>query len=375
MRSLFIIPTAILVLIFTIPGYSIPRFALMMGGTCSDCHFDPSGAGLRNDGGFKFERDVLPMMHAQKSLKISDLIGENIYFGFDYRTQYLYSQQFNKTDFQKMQGTFYTDVNLTDKLDLYGSYDFINNIWEGFAIAHILPNSSYIKVGTFRPNFGIQLDDHTAYTRGGDLGYLFQTGYPQGLIYNPWYTETGMEVGANFPAHVSLTASVGSPRTASQLFASDPTYTARIQYTPIIAHQFALMLGGSYANFRGSLPPAYLVQFPKVNMYGGFFGFGTTSLTIMGEYDVASDYVTSNSKSSAAMAQITYQWLKGFQSFVRYDRFDPNMNVSGDELQRVIVGLDLFPYSFTEVIPEYRFQFETPSVKNDSFVLQFHFYY
>jgi hypothetical protein len=379
MKKFSLVYTIIFLLLFSFEGFSIPRFALRMGGTCADCHIDPTGGGLRSDGGFNFERNVLPMMKAEKSIQTGDKIGDNIIFGLDYRTQYLYSQQFGKTDFQRMQGNIYTDVNLTDKLDIYGSYDFVNNTWEGYGIAHILPNDSYIKVGSFRPNFGVMIDDHTAYTRGGDLGYIFSgrsySTVNLGLIYDPRYTETGLEVGANLPDHIFLTASVASPRTPSQLFFSDPTYTARIQYTPIIANELAVMVGGSFATFKGEIAPFFTPNFPKVTLYGGFLGFGLTDFTLIGEYDIASDYLQEGTKSAAAMLEGSYQLMKGLETFVRYDRFDPNTSVSSDEVQRIVAGVDVYPYSFIEIIPEYRFQFETPSVKNDSFVLQFHFFY
>jgi len=98
-------------------SYSLPRFALRMGGQCADCHVNPTGGELRNKGGFHFERNVLPMFSAHKSFKMDDKIGENIFYGLDYRMQYLYSQGVKKTDFQKMSGTLYTDVKVDDKID------------------------------------------------------------------------------------------------------------------------------------------------------------------------------------------------------------------------------------------------------------------
>jgi hypothetical protein len=38
------------------------------------------------------------------------------------------------------------------------------------------------------------LDDHTSYTRGGDFGLLFSGGAIQGLVYHPFYIETGVEL-------------------------------------------------------------------------------------------------------------------------------------------------------------------------------------
>ena len=372
-----------LILLFIISfseiSYSLPRFALRMGGQCADCHVNPTGGELRNKGGFHFERNVLPMFPAHKDIKLEDKIGENILFGVDYRTQYLYSQQIKKTDFQRMNASIYTDVNLTDKLDIYGMYDFINHFWEAYGVAHFLPNNSYIKVGTYSPNYGIRLDDHTAYTRGGDLG--FTTNSALGLIYKPGYTETGIEIGAYFSDFIFLTASIGNSHqgfapTDPAIFYYNPSYTASLQITPVIANKIPLLIGGSITKFEGNVNPLNPNQvYSKVNMYGGFLGFGIGNFTVIGEYDIANDLNIVNTKSNALMVKGNYQIVKGLEAVVRYDRFDPNNKISKDELSRWIIGFEFYPYSFIEVRPQYRIQMETPSVDNDSFILQFHFYY
>jgi hypothetical protein len=75
------------------------------------------------------------------------------------------------------------------------------------------------------------------------------------------------------------------------------------------------------------------------------------------------------------MAEAAYVILMGLEAVVRYDRIDQNTSVESDELQHVIVGLEWFPYSFIEIRPQYRFMIENPNEKNDSAVLQFHFWY
>jgi hypothetical protein len=359
------------VVLFSGINYSLPRFALRMGGQCADCHVNPTGGELRNDGGWKFGRSVLPMVSAHKKLKMSNILGENIYFGVDYRTQYIYSQQLKRTDFQKMSGQFYTDINVDEKVDVYGMYDIINQFWEAYGVAHFLPNNSYIKVGTYSPNYGIRVDDHTAYTRGGDLGFI--SNLNQGLIYQPGYTETGIEIGAYFSNDLFLTASVGNPHPG--LFSSDPAYTASLQYTPVIAHKIPLLIGGSFTTFKGLLGPLRFSTFPKVKMYGGFWGFGIGDFTLLGEYDIAKDYNVIGTSANALMVKGNYQIIKGLEAAVRYDRFDPNDNVNKDKAQRWIFGFEIYPYSFIEIRPQYRLQIENPDIKNNSFIVQFHFYY
>lgn len=352
-----------------------------MGAQCSDCHVSPTGGTMRNRGGWHYGLRVLPLISPRErdqDLTMDDNIGKNIQIGLDYRTQYLYSQQLGKTTFQKMQGSIYLNAKIMDSIDIYADYDVVNAYWEGFAVAHILPNSSYIKAGTFVPDFGVWIDDHSAYTRGGDLGYLFTTNTRQGLIYDPRYNVTGVEVGASISDFGLFTVSVGSPVPLS--FNSDPTYTASIHFNPVVANKVALMFGGSFTNFQGPLIYTQVPSEHKVNMYGGFLGFGVDGFTLIGEYDIAKDYILTGTNSSAQMVEASYVLTKGLEAVVRYDRFDPNTSVSNDEVSRLNVGFSFYPYSFIEIIPEYRFQFQAvppgqPKPKNDSALLQFHFYY
>jgi len=75
------------------------------------------------------------------------------------------------------------------------------------------------------------------------------------------------------------------------------------------------------------------------------------------------------------MAEAAYVLLMGLEAVLRYDRIDPNTDLDSDEIQRVIVGFEWFPYAFIEIRPQYRFIIEDPSQKNNSAVIQFHFWY
>ena len=70
-----------------------------------------------------------------------------------------------RIDFQRVTGSLYTNIDLSDKINVFTRYDFIQQIWEAYGVARILPNDGYIKAGSFQPNYGIRLDDHTAYTQ------------------------------------------------------------------------------------------------------------------------------------------------------------------------------------------------------------------
>lgn len=374
MKQIKYIFAALLILFSVQNAFALPRFALRMGARCIDCHIDPTGGGMRNKGGWHYSYKVLPLVAAhEKTFPMDDHIAPNIRVGLDYRTQYVYSQQFGKTTFQKMEGTIYTDVGLTDKINVYAQYDFVNADWEGFAIAHILPNDSYIKAGNFQPDFGLRIDDHTAYTRGGDLGYLFQTNKRRGLIFDPRFNITGVELGYNVDDVGLITASVGNPVPLD--FNVDPEYTLSAQFNPVVANKVALMLGASFTTLKGPLIYTPLPSEHKITLYGGYAGMGFGNFTCKGEYDIAKDYESVGTNANALMLEADYRLIKGLTAVVRYDRFDPNVNVSNDQVSRLVTGVEFFPYSFVEIRPQYRFQWETPAVKNDSFLIQFHFFY
>ena len=273
-----------------------------------------------------------------------------------------------------MTGSGYLNVSASEKINLFARFDFVQALWEGYGVAKILPNESYLKIGTFVPNFGIHLDDHTAYTRGGDYGLLFSKGAIQGLIYNPLYTETGIELGANLAEKILLTASVGRSR-SNATFSSDPTWTVRLELTPSI-EKLNFIFGGSYAAKKTKiidLNTGNADQLPS-QLYGGFAGFGYKGFTLMGEYDMAADYVKSGLKSDAFMLEGSYQLLVGLEAVIRYDRFNTNIDIKNDSYSHLIFGFEFFPYSFVELRPQFRINMHG-SDQSNSFLLQFHFWY
>jgi hypothetical protein len=351
--------------LFINTAFSLPRFSVLLGNKCIDCHYNPTGGIIRNEDGWNFGKNILSAISPRdQEFKMTPKIGDNITFGLDYRTQYLYSSEKKRTDFQQMNGSIYTNVGLAKKINLIGRYDFINFIWEAYGVAQILPNNSYIKVGSFQPNYGIRIDDHTAYTRGGDFALLSSEGR-QGLIYTPFYTEAGIESGFYISDWGLLTASAGTNLSNNRTLSKDPTYTARLEIDPKIG-RVGLMLGGSYASAK--IPQS--AQF-----YGGFAGFGYRRFSLLGEFDLGENVSINGVKSNYAMAEAAYTITLGLEAVVHYDRFDPNTSTDKDELQHIIVGFEWYPYSFIEIRPQYRFMLENPKVNNDSAVIQFHFWY
>ena len=365
---------AIISLFITIESYSLPRFALRGGGNCIDCHTNPTGGEMRNDKGWNMSRKFLTMTAPDDDFKMTNKIGENIRIGLDIRGQILSTMGDRKrVDFQNMSGSVYTNIDLSEKMNVYARYDYMNSVWEGFGTAHVLPNNGYFKGGVFVPNFGIRLDDHTAYTRGGDMGFI--TNQKIGLPFDPYYVESGIEMGLYISDYAFFTASVGRPY-RQPLLSNDPSYTAQLQFNPSVGENLNLLFGGSWHRLRIS-PQVVQGNFSGSisDLYGPFIGIGFGNFSLLAEFDMARSYVITDSTSNALMIEASYRITRGLEAIVRYDRFDPSSNATNDDVSRVVIGFDIFPYSFMNVIPEYRIQMENPGVKNDAFIVQFHLFY
>ena len=159
------------------------------------------------------------------------------------------------------------------------------------------------------------------------------------------------------------------------MFSTDPTYTARVEFTPEVSNLFSLSFGGSFASFKDQKFINGRFGYNNVNMFGGFAGISIGELVLQGEFDMANNYMQFDSSTTAMMFQAAYTIRKGIDAVVRYDRFDPNVKLSNDDHSRIILGLEIQPYSFVEIRPQYRIQMEHPDVKNNSFVAQFHIFY
>ncbi len=278
---------------------AIPRFALMRGNQCRDCHSNPTGGLIRNQDGWTYGKNNLRMFKGKQS-NISPFLNENISIGFDFRFQYLYSQELKKTDFHKMTGGIYSNFEMSENLNFIAAYDIYRGYFEGYGVIKVLPSDGYIKIGSFSPNFGLKIDDHTAYTRNGDAGVLSSTSI-QGMIFAPGYSQTGFEFGF-FPNDFSFVSfSMGQDKFP---FRTDPSYIGRFEFTPSV-NKLNLMLGGSYGVFRNNQN--------KFNLTSFFGGFGLRNFSFLSEFVLAKDYAAIDVTSQALMLETSFKIKKWFR--------------------------------------------------------------
>lgn len=367
---------------------ALPRFALVVGARCGSCHVNPTGGQIRNEFGSTWDAENLTLPESREDdFPINTRINDNLSFGFDYRSQFIYDRLSKTTTFQAMTTSLYGAVRLSSKVVFYFKQDIINGTYgsgfggtEVYGLVRLFPRGWYIKGGSFLPDYGWKIDDHTAYTRGGDVGILPGSQQPSianGLIFGPNYKDIGAEVGGTIE-NLTLTAGLfnGSGNIQPIDPSQDKAYVAKVDYMGSLPF-FNWRLGASGYGFK------------SFRMGGMFVGFASSDsiIVILGEIDWTHNYllgssVAENINTMAAFAEVDYRAIHGLWLVGRFDVFDPLQGVSDDDaspatntLKRIILGLEFFPYSFVEVRPQYRLLIEQPTISNDQALVQMHLWF
>jgi hypothetical protein len=343
---------AIATFLITHEAFALPRFSILTGMQCINCHVNPTGGELRNSfGGTDFVNDhlrLIPAHNDSTDFSFDPRLNNYIFIGGDIRFQYLYDGNQKKTTFQSMEGTVYSLLQLFASTNLFVKYDFANTAYEAYGLYNFNSGNSYVKVGAFAPSYGVRLDDHTAYTRGGNLGFL--QGLPQlGLFFVPNYRDLGVEIGSRFDnLFVTIDATNGDG-TSNINFNSKKAFIGKMEYLTHGVVNF--MIGGSgYAAGTTTM----------VGVQGGM-AVGHR-LTILGEYDWANslpDVSPSGSHSNAAFAEVAYEIRNGLFAVARLDYFKIfNGTIQGQTspiYTRYLLGLNIYPIPHVDLMPQIRF--------------------
>ncbi len=325
--------------------FALPRFAMMTGMQCINCHVNPTGGELRNSyGSSDFPDDHLRLIPAHgNGFDFNPKLGEDILIGGDVRFQYLYDGQTKNTTFQSMEGSIYSALHLYTSTRLFVKYDFVNTAYEVYGMYNFGTGDTYLKAGAFSPSYGIRLDDHTAYTRGGNFGYL--QGIPQiGLIFAPDYRDLGVELGSKFDNFFVTVDATNGDGLSNINFNSDKAFIGRVEY--LVKSFMNFMLGGSGYVSRG------------VKMYGFHAGVGIgRRLSVLVEYDWAKSlpntFLPPNVTSNAALVEATYDIADGLYAMGRFDYF--KTYAGGPYYSRYILGINIYPLPHLDFMPQVRF--------------------
>ena len=202
---------------------ALPRFAVTNGASCSACHINPAGSGLRNEHGTNVVAiDELPFDLWIKEVDDTwdGFITDQLQIGGDFRLQGIQlndTDSTRKTSFFPMQADIYSylsvhkNAGIYTKLGIMGKDDLQIEYW---IILKNLISNSWLKIGRSLPNYGLRVDDHTSFIRGGNYNRTRHLNSDkEGLIFSvynelPSMIEFGIPVYSNFEWTSSLSTSL-----------------------------------------------------------------------------------------------------------------------------------------------------------------------
>ncbi len=348
---------------------ALPRFAVQEGASCSLCHVNPTGGGLRNDyGSTVFALEELPMQTMQKfgSEDWDGYVGDFLQIGGDFRVQgFAYTKDDDqKTSFFPMQADLYTFLEINEKAGLYYKISLGQNNPEYWTLLSILPNDGWIRIGRTLPNFGLKLDDHTSFIRGGNLSrskLLYSE--KEGLIFNPWVDLPAIfEFGINPFDQLSLTASFSDGIVGNSEKIEDMNFTTNVNFLHSIFNTININTGISF------------MQESDFQLTGISGGVTLGNLTWKGEIDQSQNW-PKGVTAFTSYSELVYKYTQGIHLLGKYDFYDPDKDLQSGAITRYTIGVELFPLNILEIKLQSRFsQIDLDEVVQPypEFLIQFH---
>lgn len=346
--------------------WSLPRFALQEGTSCNLCHVNPSGGGLRNDYGISVaSQERSKYTGGPLGTSYTGMINDHLRIGGDIRFLNYNTMETDqiKSALFPMQADISSHWKMSEKFSLVVKQDMLRGrndvwvLWNGFL------KNGFLKIGKDTPNYGIKLDDHTSFIRGGNLNNKVLQN--EGLIFSPYLTSPGMlECGFTFN-NIFVSQSIanqfikGSSQGGFNEYLHDKAFTSRVEWRP------------SFYNINSQLGVSFLQQ-GLIRLSGIYGGLATKKISWMGEVDVAEEYASSGTYL-VSYSELNYH-LKGYDLQLKYDFFDEDMDTLGNAIQRITVGFELVPIPFFEIRFQARFTDYTgnEAILKEEFIIQLH---
>ena len=359
---------------------ALPRFSLMEGEGCHDCHANPAGAGLRDAHGHHFGQTKLS---AVETREIESWISEHIQLGGDIRTQgYAYFDAESDAPFDNggseipqapshteedesdflfggfmMQTDLYAQFMLSENLRVYVEQDLLNNTRQAYGLYGDEEAETYVKMGVFEPNYGLRIDDHTAFIRGGNPRAQHNNPAPHqvdGLFWGPNRSFKGVEVGSEIlETYVTLgvynagfSPILPDNNNAKAFLARGETY--------LELDAVNVMIGANmYINKNEELSGESYTELTA--LFGSFIGVGNDNWTLMAEIDLIDNYLESvddpgyGAEGYAFWSEGMLRLQKGLYLVGRVESFDPDADADNDSFLRGSVDVEWFPIPYLEI--------------------------
>lgn len=229
-----------------------------------------------------------------------------------------------------------------------------------------LPLESWISVAKAIPALGWRIDDHSVFTRGGNLS--LQGLSREGMPFTPFLDAPNLvSVGsAPFPG-LEFSMMAGSPFIDQDFSGDSKLFTAAKAGYFFSGDVFSAQVGVGYLDENGAIHGAVAT-----------WGVQSSGVVYLGEWSQLSGWRQAGDSNAAAMHQVSYRLFQGMDLVGRYEFFDPNTELTNGALQRTSFGVEFFPIRGVEVKLSYRtsnLDMPAESVESVSQVLsQIHFH-
>ncbi len=371
MRSLF---TFIFIFIFNNSFvFALPRFAVANGASCIACHVNPTGSGMRNShGNDVVALDELPLKRwMDKGDENWDgYITENLQIGGDLRLQgiqYTDTSSTRKSAFFPMQADIYTHLKLNKNAVIFtkvGVKGGGTTSMEYWILINNMLSKSWLRVGRAFPNYGLRIDDHTSFIRGGNLGKTSVGLEKEGLLFTPLLSPPAIiELGIPIFPKLEWTAS----------------YSTSLVYGNQEMNNLSTKL-----TCRGSLGDKILYRAgisymheDNFNMIGASGGISYGNFTWTFEADQAENWID-GSTSLALYDELAWEIIQGIQLIGKFDFFDPKTDWTDGAVSRYTIGAEIYPLNIMEIKLQIRMNevdMDNAIKKDPEYLIQTHLYF
>ncbi len=345
--------------------YAVPRFALMEEVGCGSCHSYQGGGGNRTAYGEEYARESLVM----KDIAFPWANEESefpLHFGLDTRYQMIAQSEKEFRQFP-MQFALYAGAELGNLV----AHGEITRISEKFRLTgglryEGLPFESWLGIARELPVLGWRIDDHSIFTRGGNL--TLQGLSQEGMPYTPFLDPPELiQFGSSPISGLDLTLMAGTPFIqANEASDSDLFTSIKMSY----------LYSGNL--FSAKIGLAYLDENKLMNASVASWGMSGQGFVWLGEWAHMNGWIQPEITNLATFHQLSYRLFQGLDVIARYEFFDPDIDLTNGAIQRASLGLEFFPIRGLEVKLSYRSStLDLPDVSSDpesQILSQIHFY-
>ncbi|RMF10349.1 MAG: hypothetical protein D6762_01685 [Candidatus Neomarinimicrobiota bacterium] len=325
---------------------AVPRYALLNGTSCSHCHVDPAGGGIRTEHGIDIVSQ-LELPWTPKATTYTGALGQHLRMGGDLRfLTYSYpdtGRLSRQTLMFPMQMDAYLIWDSRDGLTASLEQDlgsrqgrfWIRQAWGRYSL----------RAGIFQPDFGWKLPDHTAFIRAGNSRPRF--GLPrEGLPFQQRVYPAGVE-GAWQSGRTRLVLALTNGFLTGKNLQNGRSETWNQKARSL---KIERVLGRG--PLRG-LAAVSLVKEGKASLAGIQGGWNWGWWTWLGEADRMLN-VEPGVPSLATYSRLLLSPHQGLEGSLTWEFFDHDIRYANNALNRLSVGINWTPVPFLEIVLENR---------------------